>query len=109
MARQVATIAERAAAGARVRTVQVEVGALRQVVPDALSAAWRFVVLGTALDDAELQITATPAVLQCLDCDECSTIGSELGFYCRACDSPQTRVISGEEFRVLSIDVGAPR
>ncbi len=105
LSQQVASIVLRAADGRKVRAVQVEIGALRQVVPEAMHSAWGFVVAGTVLDGAELEITATPAVLECTDCQAKSVLKEELGFHCRSCGSMATKVISGEEFRVLSIDV----
>jgi hydrogenase nickel incorporation protein HypA/HybF len=108
LSQQVASIVSRAATGRVVRSVQVEVGALRQVVPDALASAWQFVIAGTGLARAELQISPTPAVVACQACAAHSQLGPELGFHCRSCGSQQTTVVSGEEFRVLSIDVEQP-
>lgn len=105
LSQQVAGIVARAAAGRTVRLVEVEVGALRQVVPTALSSAWAFVVAQTPLATARLQITASPAVLTCPDCGQESRFTTELGFCCRVCGSTEVQVTSGDQFRVLAIEV----
>lgn len=102
---QLARAVGRAANGRTVVLVEVEVGALRQVVPEALQHAWGFVVRGTALDRAQLRLSLLPAVLACQECGARSTLGPELGFDCRGCGSPATTVVSGEEFRLVAIDV----
>lgn len=105
LSRQLAAAVSRAAGSRRVRTVAVAVGELRQVVPDALTHAWGFVVRDTALAGAELQLRRVPAVIECAACATRRTLGPELGFDCRACGSPDTRVISGEEFVLTAIEV----
>lgn len=105
LSRQLAAAVLRAAPGRHVRTVHVRIGALRQVVPDALTHAWGFVVLGTPLADAELVVDLRPAQLACDDCAAVTTLGPELGFRCARCDSSATRVVSGEEFTLTAIDV----
>jgi hydrogenase nickel incorporation protein HypA/HybF len=54
IAEAIVDVAVRHAAGRRVTKVEVSVGALRQVVPDALDFAFGLVARGTALDGAEL-------------------------------------------------------
>lgn len=105
LSQQLAGIVARAAAGRRVCSVQVQVGHLRQVVPDALHHAWTFTVRTTELDGAALVIDEVPVRLHCLDCDQTSEPGERLGFDCLHCQSPRTRVVAGEEFLVTSIDV----
>jgi hydrogenase nickel incorporation protein HypA/HybF len=105
LCRSLASAVGRAAAGRRVTDVFVDVGALRQVVPDAMSFAWTFVVRGTALDGAGLHLNAVPAVLACDACGARTALGPELGFGCRACGSARTHLASGEEFTLTAIDV----
>ncbi len=108
LCRSLASAVGRAAGVRRVTDVFVDVGALRQVVPDAMSFAWTFVVRGTALDDAELHLNAIPAVLQCDSCGERAELGPDLGFTCPGCCSADTHLASGEEFTLTAIDVADP-
>lgn len=108
LCRSLATAVGRAAGTRRVTDVFVDVGALRQVVPDALAFAWTFVVRGTALDGAELHLNPIPAVLACNACGSRTTLGPELGFGCPACGSSDTHLATGEEFTLTAIDVADP-
>lgn len=102
---QLAAAVSRAARGRPVRVVYVAIGALRQVVPEALEHAWVFTVRGTPLGAAELDLDLLPAVLTCDECGSDTTLGPELGFGCAACGSAATRVISGEQFTLTAIDI----
>lgn len=102
---QMARIVSRAAAGRAVAVVHVEAGQLRQVVPESLVNAWGFVVAGTELEGSELRVTPVPARLHCDLCGGERFMDGELGFDCRECGGPRSRVISGEEFRVTAIDL----
>jgi hydrogenase nickel incorporation protein HypA/HybF len=108
LCRSLAAAVGRAAGDRRVEAVEVTIGQLRQVVPDALTQAWTFVVRDTALDGAELRVTSIPAVITCDDCAATTELGPELGFDCRSCGSSRTRVTSGEEFTLTAIDICDP-
>jgi hydrogenase nickel incorporation protein HypA/HybF len=105
LSRQLAAAVDRARHGRQVAAVHVEIGDLRQVVPDSLSYAWTFVVRGTPLEGARLEICRCPTVLSCVDCGVDVALGPEFGFACRACGSADTRLVSGEQFRLTAIDV----
>jgi hydrogenase nickel insertion protein HypA len=105
LCRALAASVTRASKGRRVEAVHVDVGQLRQIVPDAMAHAWVFVVRNTSLDGAELQLNPIPAVLACDDCGAEIELGPELGFACHACGSARTHVASGEEFTLTAIDV----
>ncbi len=88
-----------------VGTVYVEVGALRQVVSQAMEFAWTFVVRDTPLADARLEMRLLPAVIRCRACGATRTLGPELGFDCRACGSGDTEVVGGEQFVLTAVDL----
>ncbi|MCL2850455.1 MAG: hydrogenase maturation nickel metallochaperone HypA, partial [Micrococcales bacterium] len=81
------------------------VGELRQVVPQALEHAWTFVVRGTRLDGARLELCQVPATVTCDSCGHQARLGPALGFSCTACGSTCTHVSSGEEFVLTAVDV----
>jgi hydrogenase nickel incorporation protein HypA/HybF len=104
IAEAVVAVADRHAAGRRVEAVDVQVGALRQVVPSALEFAFEIVTQGTSLQGAELRIETVPAVGRCAAC------GAEgqldwFPFACTACGSVDMELISGEELLVEAIEV----
>ncbi|MBV7281987.1 hydrogenase maturation nickel metallochaperone HypA [Corynebacterium sp. TAE3-ERU30] len=103
---QLAAVVRRAAAGRRVRVVHLEVGQLRQVVPASFEYAWRFVSAGTELDGAELDTRWIPVRLRC-SCGFHGEMGAELNLCCPRCGEP-AEILSGEEFRVVDIEVEGP-
>ena len=106
LSQQLARIVARAAAGREILSVDLEVGHLRQVVPEAMQFAWAATARKTLKGAATLNITEIPAVIRCQECDTETILDNEyLDFRCRACDSRNTKTIQGEEFRVVSIDV----
>ena len=52
----------------RIETIEVKVGHLRQVVPDALAFAFTLVSEGTPAEGAELQLEVVPAAGRCRAC-----------------------------------------
>jgi hydrogenase nickel incorporation protein HypA/HybF len=100
---QLAKVVTRAAEGRTVRTVHLRIGALRQVVPETLSYAWNFVSRDTGLGGAELDIDWIPAVIEC-EQGHRTQVGPLDGLLCPQCAKPG-RVISGEEFTIVDIDV----
>jgi len=104
IAEAIVAVAERHARGRRVTRVEVSVGHLRQVVPDALEFAFELTTMGTALDGAELVLEEVPAAGRCRSCDEVSRLDG-FPLTCRACGAWDVEVIAGEELRVESLDV----
>jgi hydrogenase nickel incorporation protein HypA/HybF len=105
--------AERPPAGARASSsgrsrrvvrVEVKVGHLRQVVPDALTFAFGLVAQGTAAEGAELAIEEVPAAGRCRDC---GARGALPGFplVCERCGSWDVEVQQGEELLVDSLEL----
>lgn len=102
----VAEIVREHAAGQPVRRVHLDVGHLRQVVPDTLRFHWDIIVGGTALEGSSLAINHVPVALRCRACDATSTLDEPL-FRCAECDSSEVDVTSGEELLVTCLDLGA--
>ncbi|MEA5153753.1 hydrogenase maturation nickel metallochaperone HypA [Raineyella sp.] len=108
LCRQLAAAVTRATGDREVEVVHVDVGQLRQVVPEAMRFAWTFVVKDTPLARARLELRLLPATLSCRDCGASSRLGPELGFDCRACGSADTALTSGEQFVLTAVDVRTP-
>jgi hydrogenase nickel incorporation protein HypA/HybF len=101
----VAGVVKAHATGRRVTVVRVRVGALRQVVPDALSFSWTLVRDFEDLADAELELELVPGEVCCRPCGASSELTSRYSVACPACGSPDVEVLHGEEFMVTSIEV----
>lgn len=104
LAEAVLDIAQRHAAGRRVMKVHLHVGALRQVVPDALSFSFALLSAGTVADGAELAMTFIPARGVCRACQQESRLEA-LPLCCACCGGFDLRLTSGEELLVEALDL----
>jgi hydrogenase nickel incorporation protein HypA/HybF len=100
----IAKIAHQAAAGRPVERVRVDIGHLRQVVPDTLRHSWEMVVFGTELDSVPLEVREVPAVIECRTCGARTELDVPI-LRCGQCGSTGIDVVSGDELLVTSLDV----
>jgi hydrogenase nickel incorporation protein HypA/HybF len=107
-------LVERHARGRRVETVNVRVGAMRQVVPRSLSFQFEFAARGSVCENATLVQEPIAALLGCEDCGNewdpapSGAATSEdlvVSFRCPGCGSSRFWVARGEELEVESMEV----
>ena len=94
-------IALRHADGRRIESVEVKVGHLRQVVPDALMFAFALVAEGTEAEGAELLLEEVPAAGVCRACGA-ETELEGFPFAC-ACGGLDVEIVRGEELLVDAV------
>jgi hydrogenase nickel incorporation protein HypA/HybF len=104
IAESVVEIVERHAAGRRVAKVELKVGHLRQVVPEALAFAFELVARGTVAEDAELELEEVPAAGRCRTCGE-ETPLPDFPLACRRCGGLDVEVTRGEELLVDTLEL----
>ena len=100
-------IVRRHAGGRQVTRVELRVGHLRQIVPDALGFAFGIVARGTEAAGAELVMQEVPACVRCATCGA----ESELAAFparCQACGSADVKVEGGDELLVQSLELEEP-
>lgn len=85
--------------------VRVQVGALRQVVPESLSFCWNLIRDYEDMAEAELELELINAELHCRQCHKQSEIDCPWSLYCPHCDSNNIDVLHGNEFVVTSLEV----
>ncbi len=107
IAQAIIDIATRHAGGRRVHRVRVQVGHLRQVVPDALQFAFTLLVEGTELDGAQLDIEQVPARVRCRACAQVSEV-RDFPLACAGCGELDVELCAGEELLVDELDVEEP-
>ena len=100
----IATTAARHADGRAVTQVTVQIGHLRQVVPDALQFSWEVVSSASDLERAELVIEQIPAVVECRACGARTTLDLPI-LACGSCGGFDVNLISGEELMVVSLEL----
>jgi len=96
--------AVRHAAGRKVTSVHLRVGALRQVVPDSLAFYFDIVARDTLCEGAVLEQELIAARLRCESC-ETEWEADAPAFRCPGCAGGQVTVVCGDELEVESIDV----
>ena len=91
-----------------VRHVTVRLGALSGVVADSLDFCFSAIVAGTPYDGASLAIERVPTRAACNGCSREFGI-EELVFRCPHCGGSHIRVISGDELKVVSVELADPK
>ncbi|MDR0489591.1 MAG: hydrogenase maturation nickel metallochaperone HypA [Propionibacteriaceae bacterium] len=103
LCRSIGSIVEKVAEGRRVAVVEIEVGHLRQVVPETLVHCWTLITQGTDLANSRLEIQEKPCIVACQDCDKETTLTESPILECGFCTSKNVTLIAGEEFMVTSL------
>ena len=103
--------ATRGRGAVRIQEVEVEIGVLQRVVPEALSLAFAAASAGTLAAGAALKLIAVKAVAECRPCG--SSFEPEWDDYlCPRCHQADVRVIRGNDVVLKSIvcevEAGAP-
>ena len=91
------------AAGRRVHSVKVEVGALCAVVPDAMQFCFELATEGTVAAGAGLDLNVQPGAAHCRSCDTDFEL-PDLILLC-PCGSADVEVVAGQDLRILSMEV----
>jgi hydrogenase nickel incorporation protein HypA/HybF len=107
LADAVVTITREHARGRRVSAVDVRIGRLRQVVPDALEFAFELVAAGTEVEGAELRVEHVPVRVRCARC-AAESEAPEFPLACAECGSLDVEVVAGEELQVESLELEEP-
>lgn len=95
----------RAAGGARIASVDVEVGVLSGVVPAALLSAFEPASRQTPLEGAQLRLHEVPVKGHCPTCGAERDAVSVQRIHCAVCDTPLAAVTRGRELDVIAIEV----
>jgi hydrogenase nickel incorporation protein HypA/HybF len=103
----VESVTEAAAAhpGARVKSVQLRIGALAGVVEDALEFCWQIATEGTPLVGAVLEIRTLPVIVHCEHCGAEEELTSVQSFRCPRCGEPAADLRQGRELEIESFEI----
>ncbi len=100
---QVETVAHQQQAQ-RVVEISVDIGPLSGVEPQLLEQAFSIASAGTLADGAQLNINSLPVRVECSDCGQISEV-LPTRLICTHCGNWQTRVISGDELLLTTVEV----
>ena len=82
----------------------VEAGALRQVVPSALSFSFVLLAQGSVAEGAALEVVTMPIVARCRACCEISEMAG-FPLLCASCGGLDLEIVGGEELLVASLEL----
>jgi hydrogenase nickel incorporation protein HypA/HybF len=91
------------AAGRRVHSVKLEVGALCAVVPDSMHFCFELATEGTLADGARLDLNVQPGAAHCRTCNTQFELHDFI-LLC-PCGSADVEVVSGRDLKILSMEV----
>jgi hydrogenase nickel incorporation protein HypA/HybF len=91
------------AAGRRVSSVRLEIGALCAVVPDAMKFCFELATEDTVAAGARLDLDLTPGIARCRSCKDEFEL-RDLILLC-PCGSADVEVLAGRDLRILSMEV----
>lgn len=97
-------ICEQHAGGRRVLSLEVEIGDLSGVVPEAIEFCFQACSQGTLLEGARLGIIRIPGRGRCQECGGDTPI-STMFDPCARCGGYRVTIETGEEMRVREIEV----
>jgi hydrogenase nickel incorporation protein HypA/HybF len=88
----------------KVTDLYLVIGQLSSIVDDSVQFYWDIISANSICEGATLHFERIPAELRCLDCGETYTIPDQLS-PCPQCGSVRVQTLSGEEFRLESIEI----
>lgn len=88
----------------RAKVVHVELGALSNVLADALVFGFESAARGTVAEGATLNFVKRPGVGWCMDCAADIEVDSRVAL-CPKCQGTKWVVTGGEQMRVLELEV----
>jgi len=86
-----------------VNKVTLQVGRLRQVVPEFLQFAFATVTQSTIVAGAQLMIVHLPVIFLCHNCQQQFTTDEHI-YICPKCQNITLEIISGKEIIITSIE-----
>lgn len=92
----------------RALSVQVNVGMLSGVDPDALALGYEVARRGTRLDGVPLVVRMVGVRAHCPRCERLVPVADVRALLCPCCDGPVGQVVEGAELQVESITIAEP-
>ena len=88
----------------RVTDLYLVIGRLSSIVDDSVQFYWDLLSQNSLCEGAHLHFERPPARLTCQDCGMTYTLEGDLT-PCPHCNGARVKVVSGEEFRLDSIEI----
>ena len=93
----------------RICRIEVELGAMQQVVPEALDLAFEVASKDSLAEGAELILTTEKAVALCRVCDcRFEPDIAQLSFRCPRCQKADVQIVAGNQITLKSLECEQP-
>ncbi|MEU9860576.1 hydrogenase maturation nickel metallochaperone HypA [Streptomyces sp. NPDC047971] len=86
-----------------VSSIELDVGELAGVVPDALAFCFDLACAGTVVEGAELITRTVPGTARCASCAEVWAVGMPPELLCPGCGAAADALVSGRELRIREV------
>lgn len=86
----------------RIDEVEVEIGVMRQVMPEALELAFSLATKDTLAEGAQLIMTEEKSRAQCCDCEYQFEL-DQYNFMCPQCQRANVRIVAGNNIILKSL------
>ncbi len=87
----------------RVAEVELAIGRMQMVVPEALAMSWEAVRTESIAAGAELKMVEVPALAECRRCGRRFEPDVDYSFACPECGQADVRIIDGNEIILRSV------
>lgn len=94
----------RDANASQVTDLHLQIGALSTIIDDSVQFYWDLISKDSLCQGATLHFERVPATLHCQACNVDYTLDGELT-PCPHCNGIQVQILSGQEFKLTSIDI----
>lgn len=91
----------------KVTRVVLEIGILRDYVPEIVQKYWDYIAPGSIAEGAKIEVKEIDVVARCGRCGNEYTItkGHIADAHCPVCGFERGQLIAGEEFRIKGIEI----
>ncbi|MFE0674566.1 hydrogenase maturation nickel metallochaperone HypA [Streptomyces sp. NPDC058867] len=86
-----------------VTSIELEIGELAGVVPDALAFCFELACAGTVVEGAELITRTIPGTARCDACAELWTVGMPPRLLCPGCGAAADQLVCGRELQIRQV------
>jgi hydrogenase nickel incorporation protein HypA/HybF len=87
----------------RVNIIRLQIGAMANVIPEALTFSFEMVSQNTIASGAVLEIETIPVVAECSECGQRFQIVDQV-FVCTRCGKPDVKLVSGRELSLVNLE-----
>ena len=92
------------AGGTSVSSVEVEIGKLSGVIPEALEFSWDVAIKDSLLENARLKINEIAAKGRCLDCGQEFEMDDTFSS-CPSCGGYGNEILQGQELKIRALTI----